>query len=48
MCSQTWQDNRLTWNPQQYSNVSLIHVAPENIWKPDIRIFNRFQAKAKQ
>lgn len=37
---QTWLDNRLEWNPDNYQGIDMIHVPAENIWIPDIVLFN--------
>ncbi|XP_067655476.1 acetylcholine receptor subunit alpha-L1-like [Haliotis asinina] len=31
-----WFDNRLTWEPSEYGDVSLINLPPSDIWRPDI------------
>lgn len=40
---QTWFDNRLKWDPRQYGNVSTVHLAPDGIWKPDVKAFNSIE-----
>lgn len=35
-----WQDKRLIWDNREHQNVSKVHISPENIWKPDVRLFN--------
>lgn len=37
---QTWLDQRLEWNPDDYDGIKMIHVPAENIWIPDIVLFN--------
>lgn len=37
---QTWYDHRLEWDPQVYGGIDMIHVPAENIWIPDIVLFN--------
>lgn len=37
---QTWHDHRLEWDPRAYENIDMIHVPAENIWIPDIVLFN--------
>jgi hypothetical protein len=36
----SWSDSRLSWNPSEYENIDSIHVKIENIWKPDIYLYN--------
>ncbi|OQR77534.1 acetylcholine receptor subunit alpha 1-like [Tropilaelaps mercedesae] len=35
-----WEDYKLKWNPAEYGGVDMIHVPAENIWLPDIVLFN--------
>lgn len=37
---QTWHDNKLRWEPELYEGIDMIHVPAENIWIPDIVLFN--------
>ncbi|XP_003745665.2 acetylcholine receptor subunit beta-like 2 [Galendromus occidentalis] len=37
---QEWEDYKLKWNPADYGGVDMIHVPAENIWLPDIVLFN--------
>lgn len=37
---QEWEDYKLKWNPAEYGGVDMIHVPAENIWLPDIVLFN--------
>ncbi|WAR24195.1 ACHB2-like protein [Mya arenaria] len=37
---QTWIDNRFIWDPMSFSNVTLLHVPSDVIWKPDIVLSN--------
>ncbi|XP_068230803.1 neuronal acetylcholine receptor subunit alpha-7-like [Palaemon carinicauda] len=36
----TWKDPRLQWHPESTMNISSIGMDPENIWKPDLSIYN--------
>ncbi|XP_013391402.1 neuronal acetylcholine receptor subunit alpha-2-like [Lingula anatina] len=36
---QHWTDYRLTWNPAEYGNISLISVPLQKVWKPDVEMF---------
>lgn len=37
---QTWHDYKLEWDPNLYDGIDMIHVPAENIWIPDIVLFN--------
>jgi len=37
---QTWHDHRLEWDPKFFGGIDMIHVPAENIWIPDIVLFN--------
>ncbi|UYV83054.1 nAChRa3 [Cordylochernes scorpioides] len=38
--TQIWRDYKLTWDPDKYGGVDMIHVPAEDIWLPDIVLFN--------
>ncbi|KAK0394160.1 hypothetical protein QR680_000598 [Steinernema hermaphroditum] len=35
-----WHDYRLTWDPEQYGNVTLMHIPGQLLWLPDIILYN--------
>ena len=37
---QTWFDPKLTWEPLEWHNVSLLHIKYDKIWLPDIVLYN--------
>jgi len=37
---QQWQNEFLQWNASDYDDVDRIHFAPDEIWVPDIALFN--------
>ncbi|KAK4467918.1 hypothetical protein MN116_008465 [Schistosoma mekongi] len=37
---QEWIDERLTWNPQDYNNLSRIRIPCQKLWLPDIVLYN--------
>lgn len=37
---QEWHDYKLEWEPNLYDGIDMIHVPAENIWIPDIVLFN--------
>ena len=39
-CYQEWQDDYLTWNPDNYEDVAELVLSPTQIWLPDIGIQN--------
>lgn len=36
-----WKDEFLSWDPLDYDNLTQIHLAVGEIWKPDIFVYNR-------
>ncbi|XP_023321649.1 neuronal acetylcholine receptor subunit alpha-6 [Eurytemora carolleeae] len=38
-----WKDTRLKWIPENYENVSVVHLGPDKVWKPDIMVYNSLQ-----
>ncbi|CAH1252059.1 CHRNA10 [Branchiostoma lanceolatum] len=38
-----WVDEYLTWNVTKYGGIESIHTNSENIWRPDIVVYNRIQ-----
>ena len=39
--SQEWIDYKLVWNPTMYSGVDRLYVPSEEIWLPDIVLYNK-------
>ncbi|XP_019754066.1 acetylcholine receptor subunit alpha-like [Dendroctonus ponderosae] len=37
---QSWYDYKLQWNPMDYGNVDMLHVPSDDIWRPDIVLYN--------
>jgi len=37
---QYWYDYKLTWNPEEYGGVDILHVPSTHIWLPDIVLYN--------
>ncbi|XP_015126569.1 acetylcholine receptor subunit beta-like 2 [Diachasma alloeum] len=37
---QKWFDYKLQWNPDEYGGVKMLYVPSENIWLPDIVLYN--------
>ena len=38
---QYWVDYKLAWDPEEYGGVEILHVPSENIWRPDIVLYNK-------
>jgi len=38
---QLWHDYKLTWNPEEYGGVDILHVPSRHIWLPDIVLYNK-------
>ena len=38
---QLWNDYQLRWEPSHYGKIEVIRVPAENVWKPDIVLFNK-------
>jgi nicotinic acetylcholine receptor len=38
----------LKWNPEDYGNISVIHIAFHEIWQPDITCYNSASAGSGQ
>ena len=39
---QEWNDYKLRWDPEEYGGVSKLHVPSEQIWLPDIVLYNKY------
>uniref|UniRef100_A0AAN0N5Z2 Nicotinic acetylcholine receptor n=1 Tax=Polyphagotarsonemus latus TaxID=1204166 RepID=A0AAN0N5Z2_9ACAR len=37
---QYWHDGLLTWNPDDYGGIKMMHVPSDQIWRPDIVLYN--------
>lgn len=38
--SNTWNDRRLMWNPEEYGDMAKILVSIDKLWRPDIVLYN--------
>lgn len=36
----SWNDDKLKWDPRNYENVSVVHMADHEVWKPDLVLYN--------
>ncbi|XP_062589897.1 acetylcholine receptor subunit alpha-like isoform X2 [Saccostrea cucullata] len=39
-----WTDINLSWNPEEYDDVKVIHFNHDQIWKPDIIMYNSIES----
>ena len=37
---QEWTDERLTWDPQQFGNLTNIIVKADRLWLPELAVMN--------
>lgn len=42
---QVWNDYKLRWDPKDHGGVKQIRIPSENIWKPDIVLYNTYVKK---
>ena len=38
---QAWTDYQLQWDAADYGGIKTLRILPENVWKPDIVLFNK-------
>ena len=36
-----WNEPKFTWNENDFGNISVLRVASDTIWKPDITLYNK-------
>ena len=39
-CIQRWSDEYLTWEPEEYGNMTVIKLPQHQIWTPDLMLYN--------
>ena len=39
---QTWHDYQLEWDPYEYGGITVVRIVAEEVWKPDIVLFNKY------
>ncbi|KAM3185303.1 hypothetical protein ACTXT7_006658 [Hymenolepis weldensis] len=44
---QEWQEPLLSWVPKKYGNIQSIHIPAEELWRPDIVLYNNVNGKYK-
>ncbi|KAM7537482.1 hypothetical protein Aperf_G00000073625 [Anoplocephala perfoliata] len=42
---QEWQDPLLSWEPEHFGDIQSIHVPAEELWRPDIVLYNNVDGK---
>ncbi|CAG0891753.1 unnamed protein product [Darwinula stevensoni] len=35
-----WEDDRLTWKPDEYGGIGMINLPPQDVWRPDVTLYN--------
>ncbi|MFH4973495.1 hypothetical protein AB6A40_000204 [Gnathostoma spinigerum] len=45
---QSWTDIRLIWEPLNYDNISSIHIPYQNVWRPDVILYNNADSHYKE
>ena len=45
---QEWKDYKLKWNPEEYGGVRHLHVPSQDIWLPDIVLYNKSVARSSR
>ena len=38
--TQSWHDERLKWDPEQFDGCTEVRLKPDDVWKPNIIMFN--------
>ena len=38
---QSWKDYQLQWDPADFGGITVIRILSENVWRPDIVLFNK-------
>jgi len=41
----SWTDERLRWDPSRYGGINVLRMPPYRAWKPDIKLYNAFEAE---
>lgn len=41
VCLQTWYDHYLQWNQSEYPGVKNLRFTSDQVWTPDILLYNR-------
>ncbi len=41
MHKQEWYDDKLRWDPSKYGGVDVLYIPSQQIWLPDIVLYNK-------
>ncbi len=41
MNKQEWYDDKLRWDPSKYGGVDVLYIPSQQIWLPDIVLYNK-------
>ena len=44
---QEWDDLRLKWDPDDYGGVHKLNIPSDDLWKPDIVLYNKYVHRIK-
>ena len=44
---QSWNDLRLHWKPESFNGIDYIHVNPEELWNPEVILYNNIDGQFK-
>ena len=36
-----WYDYKLIWDPEKFDNIKKLHIPSDQIWVPDILLYNK-------
>ncbi|KAG5679171.1 hypothetical protein PVAND_008761 [Polypedilum vanderplanki] len=39
-----WNDGKFKWDPKAYDNITMIHMAADEVWQPDLTVYNSAEA----
>ncbi|CAG7728326.1 unnamed protein product, partial [Allacma fusca] len=39
-----WNDDHMKWDPARYGNITTMHFATNEVWKPDISVYNNYDS----
>ena len=38
-----WKDEHLSWNKTEYGGVNQLHFSDDELWRPDIMLYNKYE-----
>ena len=39
--SQVWKNPYLSWNETEYDGIHTLHISPNELWVPDVVLYNK-------